>query len=111
MRRVFRRETWEAEESSEEREKEVPTERGEVWVDGSRDISGGVITSNGLGLSWICGVGGGGNGIGIGTGGTGGIMGRSMGVFGGGGDNRRGMANVRGVKGTDVLKSNAEWAR
>ena len=74
-------------------------------------MSGGVITSNGLGLSWICGVGGGGNGIGIGTGGTGGITGRSMGVFGGGGDSRRGIDSERGIMGAEVLKSNAEWAR
>jgi hypothetical protein len=53
LRRVFKRETSEAEESLEEREKEVPAEMGEVWVDDSREMAGGVMTSNFLGLSWI----------------------------------------------------------
>lgn len=110
LRRVFKRETCEAEESSEERETEVPIEMGEVWVDDSRDMSGGVITSNCLGLSWSRGFGGAGNGTGAGTGGTGGISGRSMGEFGGGGVNRRGMGSWMGVWGLEVPKSSAEWA-
>ena len=90
---VFKRETCEAEESSEDREREVPIEMGEVWVDDSREMTGGVMTSNVLGFSWTWGFGGDGNGIGAGTGGTGGIVGRSMGEFGGGGVNvsRRGI--------------------
>ena len=83
---------------------EVPIEMGEVWIDGSREMSGGVITSNCLGLS----CGGGGNGTGAGTGGTGGSMGRSMGEFGGGGVNRRGIGSRMGVWGLEVLNSNAE---
>ena len=41
---VFKQETWEAEELSEDREQEVPIEMGEVWVDDSREITGGVMT-------------------------------------------------------------------
>jgi len=105
LRRVFKRETWEAEESSEEREKAVPAEMGEVWIDDSREMIGSVMTPNGLGLSWISGFGGTGNGTGTGTGG---IAGLSIGEFGGGGVNRRGMGSGAGVNGVEVLKSNAE---
>lgn len=108
LRRVFNRETWEAAESSDERETVVPAEMGEVWVDDSREMSGGVMTSSCLGLSWICGFGGAGNGTGTGTGGTGGIAGLSMGEFGGGGVDRRGMGVGAGIWGVEVLKSNAE---
>lgn len=73
-------------------------------------MSGGVITSNSLGLSWICGFGGAGSGIGAGTGGTGGITGRSMGEFGGGGVGRRGIDSGAGICDAEELKSNAEWA-
>ena len=51
LRRVFKRETWDADESPEEREQEVPAEMGEVWVEDSREIAGGVMTSSFLGLS------------------------------------------------------------
>ena len=68
----FRQETCKVDELSEEQKKEVPTKSGDVWVDHLWEMSGGVITSNGLGLGWICGVGGGGSGIGTGMGGTGG---------------------------------------
>ena len=83
---------------------------GEVCVDDSREMAGGVITSNCLGLSWICGFGGAGNGTGTGTGGTGGMVGFSMGEFGGGGVSvsRRGIGGGAGAQGVDVLKSNAE---
>ena len=87
---------------------EVPAEMGEVWVDDSRETTGGVMTSRGLGLSCICGFGGAGNDTGTGTGGTGGIVGLSMGEFGGGGVGRRGMGGGEGALGVEVLKSKAE---
>ena len=64
---------------------------GEVWVDDSREMTGGVMTSSCLGLSWTCSFGGAGNGIGTGMGGTGGITGLSIGEFGGGGVTQWGM--------------------
>ena len=82
---------------------------GEVWIEDSREIIGGVTTSNCLGLSWICGFGGAGNGTGSGTGGTGGIAGLSMGELGGGGVNpSREIGSGTGVYCVELLNSNAE---